>query len=142
MALTGDERLAWLREVPLFRGCAESSLAALAERTAEVDFRPGQAIVQQGQVGNGLFILVKGTARVTTGDQELAHLGPGEVIGELSVIDQEPRVATVTAVEAVRCLALASWDLLGLVDADPHLARNLLSELAQRLRATNARVGP
>ena len=63
------------------------------------------------------------------------------MIGELSVIDQEPRVATVTAVEPVRCLALASWDLLELVDADPHLARNLLSELAQRLRATNARVG-
>ena len=135
MALTGDERLAWLREVPLFRGCAESSLAALAERTAEIDFRPGQAIVQQGQVGNGLFILVKGTARVTTGDQELAHLGPGEVIGELSVIDQEPRVATVTAVEAVRCLALASWDLLALLEEDAQLGLNLVHELVRRLRS-------
>ncbi len=141
MALTADERLGWLRQVPLFRGCAEASLAALAERTAEVGFRPGQAIVQQGQVGNGLFIVVAGTARVVTGDQELAHLGPGDVVGELSVIDQEPRVATVTAQGPVACLALASWDLLALLDRDPQLARNLLSELAARLRATNARVG-
>lgn len=141
MALTGDERLGWLRAVPLFRGCAEASLVALAERTTEVDFRPGQVIVQQGQVGNGLFLVIAGTARVTTGEQELAQLGPGDVIGELSVIDQEPRVATVVAIDAVNCLALASWDLLALVDSDPALARNLLSELAARLRATNARVG-
>jgi CRP-like cAMP-binding protein len=141
MALTGDERLVWLREVPLFHGCSEASLAAVAERTAEVAFRPGQVIVQQGQVGNGLFLVIAGTARVTTGEQELAQLGPGAVIGELSVIDQEPRVATVTAIEPVQCLALASWDLLTLVDGDPRLARNLLSELAARLRATNARVG-
>lgn len=141
MALTDQERLAWLREVPLFRGCAEPSLARLAERTAEVDFPSGATIVQQGQVGNGLFIVVAGTARVTTGETELAHLGPGEVIGELSVIDQEPRVATVTASGPVSCLALASWDLLGILDTDPRLARNLLSELAARLRATDARVG-
>lgn len=140
MALTDDERLAWLREVPLFRGGAEPSLAALAARTSEVTFEPGQTIVQQGQVGNGLFVLVAGTARVTTGDTELAHLGPGDVIGELSVIDQEPRVATVMADAPVTCLALASWDLLALVDSDPQLARNLLAELARRLRATNAKV--
>jgi CRP-like cAMP-binding protein len=140
MALTDDERQAWLREVPLFRGSAEPSLAALAARSPEVAFRAGQAIVQQGQIGNGLFVIVAGTARVTTGDTELAQLGPGEVIGELSVIDQEPRVATVTAVEPVTCLALASWDLLAIVDSDPQLARNLLAELARRLRATNAKV--
>lgn len=142
MALTDDERLAWLREVPLFRGGSDASLTALAARTSEVSFRAGQTIVSQGQVGNGLFVIVAGTARVTTGDTELAHLGPGDVIGELSVIDQEPRVATVTATDPVTCLALASWDLLSLVDTDPQLARNLLAELARRLRATNARVTP
>lgn len=142
MALTDDERLAWLRGVPLFRGGSDASLTALAARTSEVAFRAGQTIVSQGQVGNGLFVIVAGTARVTTGDTELAQLGPGDVIGELSVIDQEPRVATVTAADPVTCLALASWDLLELVDTDPQLARNLLAELARRLRATNARVAP
>jgi CRP/FNR family transcriptional regulator, cyclic AMP receptor protein len=138
MALTTDERLAWLREVPLFRGCAEASLTRLAERTAEVDFHNGAMIVAQGQIGNGLFIIVGGTVRVTTGDLELAHLGPGAVIGELSVIDQEPRTATAIASGPVATLALASWDLLEILDTDPRLARNLLSELAARLRAANA----
>lgn len=141
MALTDDERLAWLREVPLFRGCAEASLLRIAERTAEISFAQGAVIVQQGQVGNGLFLIVAGTAAVTTGDQELARLGPGQVIGELSVIDQEPRVANAVALEPVSCIALASWDLLAVLDTDPQLARNLLTELARRLRATDARVG-
>lgn len=87
LALSDQERLAWLRTVALFRGCSETSLARLAERTGEVRSGRGLSIVQQGQVGNGLFILVAGTARVVTGDHELAHLGPGDVIGELSVID-------------------------------------------------------
>lgn len=141
MTLSAEERLAWLREVPLFRGAAEASLARLAERTAEASFAPGAAIVQQGQIGNGLFLVVSGSARVVAGEQELAQLGPGEVIGELSVIDQEPRVASVFATTAVTCLALASWDLLETLDSDPRLARNLLSELAGRLRAADARVG-
>lgn len=141
MALTDDERLAWLREVPLFHGCAEASLLRIAERTADVSFATGASIVQQGQVGNGLFLIVAGTAAVTTGEQELARLGPGQVIGELSVIDQEPRVASVVALEPVTCIALASWDLLAVLDTDPHLARNLLTELARRLRAADARIG-
>ena len=141
MALTTGERLARLRDVPLFRGCAEPSLTRLADRTSEVDFRPGASIVQQGQVGNGLFVVVAGTARVVSGDHVLAQLGPGAVIGELSVIDQEPRVASVVALEPVVCLALASWDLLAILDTDPQLARNLLSELAGRLRAADARIG-
>jgi CRP-like cAMP-binding protein len=141
MTLTDTERLAWLRGVALFRGCSEASLARLAAQTAEVTFAAGAPIVTQGQIGNGLFIVIAGSARVTTGEHELARLGPGEVIGELSVLDQEPRVATVIAQEPVRCLALASWDLLATLDTDPQLARNLLAELAGRLRDADARLG-
>ena len=140
MVLTAEERLTWLREVPLFRGCTEASLTRVAERTAEVDFAKGATIVLQGQIGNGLFLLVSGSARVMVGDQEVAHLGTGQVIGELSVIDQQPRVASVVAAEPVRTLALASWDLFEVLDADTHLARNLLIELAARIRAADARI--
>jgi CRP-like cAMP-binding protein len=140
MALEVEQRMAWLRGVPLFRGCSEASLSLLAERTSEVDFEPGQVIVQQGQVGNGLFVLMSGGARITAGAHELAVLGPGEVIGELSVIDQGPRVATAHAVGKTACLALAAWDLLDVLDQDPRLARNLLAELAGRLRDADARL--
>lgn len=141
MPLSAEERSTWLRQVPLFRGLADASLARLSERTTDVAFPAGQPIVQQGQVGNGLFVVVTGNARVTTGGRELARLGPGDVIGELSVVDQGPRTATVVADGPVTCLALASWDVLELIDADPRLARNLLAELANRLRAADVLVG-
>jgi CRP-like cAMP-binding protein len=141
MGLTLEERRTWLRQVPLFRGVSEDSLARLSERTTEASFEPDANIVVQGQVGNGLFIVVSGSARVLSGERELARVGPGAVIGELSVIDQQPRVATVVAEGPVTCLALASWDLLALLETDPRLGRNLLGELAARLRAANALIG-
>ena len=65
----------------------------------------------------------------------IAELGPGDFFGELSVIDQMPRLATVIAVEPSTCLALASWDLIAEIERDPKLALNLLRALALRLRA-------
>jgi len=134
MALTADERLTWLSRVAMFQGCADASLRRVAEATGEIAFPPGHFIVEQGQVGNGLFILVSGTARVVRGDEVLAHLGPGDSFGELSVIDQQPRAASVIAEQSCSCLALASWDLLAVLEDDPRLAINLLAELARRIR--------
>ena len=139
MALTVDERLAWLSRVAIFRGCSEASLLRVAQATGEIDFPAGHYIVEQGQVGNGLFILLSGTARVVRGDDVLAHLGPGDSFGELSVIDQQPRIASVIATEPCTCLALASWDLLAVLEADPRLAINLLSALAHRIRLLDDR---
>jgi CRP/FNR family cyclic AMP-dependent transcriptional regulator len=134
MALTTDEKLAWLARVELFRGCSEESLRRVADATGEVEFEAGRYIVQQGQIGNGLYIVVAGTARVVRGDEVLAHLGAGDFFGELAVIDQMPRMASVVAEERTTCLALASWDLLAILEQDPRLALNLLRELAVRLR--------
>ena len=139
MALTVDERLAWLGRVAIFRGCSQESLLRVAQATGEIDFPAGHYIVEQGLVGNGLFILLSGTARVVRGDDVLAHLGPGDSFGELSVIDQQPRAASVIANEPCTCLALASWDLLAVLDADPRLAINLLSALAHRIRLLDDR---
>jgi CRP/FNR family transcriptional regulator, cyclic AMP receptor protein len=137
MALTVEERMAWLARVELFRGCPQDALRRLAERTGEIEFPQGHHIVIQGQIGNGLYIVVAGVARVVRGDQVMAELGPGDFFGELSVIDQMPRSSSVIAQEPTTCLALASWDLVAELERDPHLALNLLKELAARVRATN-----
>jgi CRP-like cAMP-binding protein len=71
------------------------------------------------------------------GGEELARIGPGEVLGELSVIDQRPRSATAYAIGPTTCLALASWDLMSLIETEPHPAVNLLRELAGRLRSAD-----
>lgn len=140
MPLTSEEKRARLESVPLFRGCSSAVLDRLAEATAEFAFPADASIVQQGQVGNGLYIVVSGGVRIVAGGDELARFGPGDFFGELSVIDQRPRTATAHAVGDTVCLALASWDLMALLEQDAHLAINLLKELAGRLRNADAQL--
>jgi CRP/FNR family transcriptional regulator, cyclic AMP receptor protein len=134
MPLKTDEVASALSRLPLFEGISEDSMARLARVTGEVDYEPDQFIVLQGQVGTGLYVILEGSARVVRGSDELAQLGPGDFFGELSVIDQKPRNASVQAVEPTRCLALASWDLLDLLESDPKLALNMIKGLAARIR--------
>jgi CRP-like cAMP-binding protein len=134
MALSADEKRSWLEHVDLFKGLPGEALDRLAALTGEIDFRAGQHIVTQGQVGNGLYILVAGRARIQRGDDVIAVLEPGTFFGEMAVLDQQPRNATVIAETDVSCLGLASWDLIGEIERDPRLALNLLCELAKRVR--------
>lgn len=140
MPLTTQEKRAWLEKVPLFRGCSSEVLEQLADATAEFEFVPDQAIVQQGQVGNGLYIVVSGGVRIVAGGDELARFGPSDFFGELSVIDQQPRTATAFAIGQTTCLALASWDLVAVLEQDSQLAMNLLVELAGRLRRADVQL--
>jgi CRP-like cAMP-binding protein len=135
MPLTTESKANALASVPLFSGISPDSLQRLADVTTEVDFEQDQFIVIQGQVGTGLFVIVEGSARVVRGSDEIATLDAGDFFGELAVLDQSPRWASVQALENTRCLALASWDVLDLIDTDPKLARNLLAGMAQRIRA-------
>jgi len=134
VALSRQEKLDWLAKVPLFEGCSNEVIDGIADVTTEQQFEAGQAVVQQGQVGNGLFIVVSGGVRIVAGSRELGRLGPGDFVGELSVIDQQPRTATALAEGPTTCLALASWDLMALVGQDRELTVNLLRGLAGRLR--------
>ncbi len=114
-------------------------MARLAEVAGEQDFPTGTFIVRQGQVGTGLYIILSGQARVVRGSEDLALLGPGDFFGELAVIDQQPRMASVQAETDTSCLALASWDLLALLERDPALSLNLIKALAERLRTAGER---
>ncbi|CAN5622650.1 hypothetical protein BH23CHL8_BH23CHL8_09260 [soil metagenome] len=140
MTLTTSEKRGWLESVPLFRDCAPEVLDRLADACGEFEFAPGELIVRQGQVGNGLYIVVSGAARVLQGSTELARLGPGDFLGELAVLDQQPRAASAQADGPTTCLTLASWDLLALLGRDSTLALNLLRELAARLRSADEQV--
>lgn len=135
MPLTTEEKMKWLSHVELFAGLPPDALARVAERCGEIDFPPGRHIVTQGIIGNGLYVIMSGRARVMKGDEVVADLGPGDFFGELSVIDQMPRLASVIAEEPTNCLGLASWDLIAEIERDPKLALNLLRALALRLRA-------
>src|SRR4051794_21833126 len=108
----------------------------LAAVAGEQEFGAGQFIVRQGQVGTGLYVIVDGSVNVIRGaDDLLASLEPGAFFGELSVIDQHPRNASVQATEPTTVLAVASWDLLALLESDPALSLNLIKGLVARVRA-------
>lgn len=136
MPISTDEKAAALARVPLFAGISQESMARLASVTGLLQFQDGEFIVRQGQVGSGLYVILRGTVRVVRGSTELARLTETEFFGELAVIDQQPRLASVQAEGEVECLALASWDLLHLVETDSALALNLIRGLASRIRQT------
>jgi CRP/FNR family cyclic AMP-dependent transcriptional regulator len=135
MTIVAKQKVDLLRAVELFSGLDESTLRAVAEATSEVEFAPGRYIMLEGQIGSGLFIIISGSVRVVHGDEVLARLGPGDFFGELAVLDQAPRAASVVAEEQTVCLALASWDFLRLLERDPKLSLALLRALAGRIRA-------
>jgi CRP-like cAMP-binding protein len=101
----------------------------------DLAFPAGEYIVRQGQVGTGFYLITSGRVRVVRGSERLAHLGPGEFFGELSVLDQAPRMAHVIAEEPTTCLALASRDLTRLLEKHPRIALAMLRVVARRLRA-------
>ncbi len=142
MALTALEKANLLDRVDLFAGLGGISLEAIAEHAVEVEFATGRPIVRQGEVGTGFFLVVSGGARVVRDGDELARLGPGDFFGELSLLDQQPRIATVTAEGPTTCLAIASWEFEELLDEQPRLAVGILKAVVRRLRALSDQPGP
>jgi CRP/FNR family cyclic AMP-dependent transcriptional regulator len=134
MPLSHEERRDQLRGAELFRGLNDADLDEVASVAGELEFLPDAVIVRQGQVETGFYLVVSGSVKVMRGSNEVATLGPGEFFGELTVLDQKPRLASVVAAETTTCLAVASWDLLRLLESKPAIAIALMRVLADRLR--------
>jgi len=129
----------YLKRVPLFAEMPESHLQRIANTARERRFEPGRPIVSEGDVGHGFYLIVTGRADVKRGDRILRTLNPGEYFGELALLRDQPRSATVIAAEPTTCLALARWDFKGILDANPTIAVHLLETVASRLRDEDSR---
>jgi CRP/FNR family cyclic AMP-dependent transcriptional regulator len=134
MTLTADDRAALIGACPLFGGLVPADLAAVAAVAIEVDFPAERAIARQGEIGTGFFIVVSGRVRVVRDGTVVAHLGPGEFFGELSILDGGPRVAQVVTDEPTVCLAIPSWDFERVLREEPGVALAVLKVVAARLR--------
>jgi len=134
MAMTKRQRVALLRGVKLFAGLGPRQLGEVADLMEEIAFPPRRYIVRQGQVGTGFYLITRGRARVARGDRTLNTLGPGDFFGELSLLDQSPRMAHVVTEEPTTVLALASWDFTRLLERNARLTLAILQEVARRLR--------
>ena len=139
MTLSQGHRSELLAACPLFRGVGADGIAALTGAATEVAFPAGHVIARQGEIGTGFFVVVEGLVRVVRDGTLLAHLGPGDFFGELSVLDGKPRNAMVAAETPTTCLAIATWDFEATLLANPAVTLAILRGVATRLReATDA----
>jgi CRP/FNR family transcriptional regulator/CRP/FNR family cyclic AMP-dependent transcriptional regulator len=136
---------AFLRQVTLFDCLGDPEIEALAALTFSRTFDKGQVIILAEETGDTLFIIRGGQVKVSLIHEDgkefiLSLLGQGEVFGELSLLDDRPRSANVTAMVETELLMLRRSDFLDLVGRVPQIAVSLLEELASRLRRTDDQV--
>jgi CRP-like cAMP-binding protein len=132
-----DEHLESLRAVPMFAELPDDALARVAQRATEVEITAGHVLIQPGQEGAGLFVLLEGTATVELPGSTV-ECGRGEFLGELSML--APGVlhtARVRASTPVRCLAINRADFEQLLEEEPRVAVGMLPVLARRLAETD-----
>jgi CRP/FNR family transcriptional regulator, cyclic AMP receptor protein len=123
-----------LRNVPLFSTCTKRELARIAALVDEVEASKGKVIVRQGDPGRECFVIRDGKARVAIRGKGNTVLGPGSFFGEMSLLDQGPRSATVTAETDIQLLVLGSREFSSLVEEVPTVAVRVMRGLAERLR--------
>ena len=128
-----------LKRVPLFAGVKDRDLGRLAKVLSERTFAEGEAITTEGQSGVGFFVIEHGNATVSLKGEILRTLGPGDHIGEIALIDEGPRSATVTASTDLRCRGMAAWEFRSFVQEHPEVAWPLLQTLAARFREAESR---
>jgi CRP/FNR family transcriptional regulator, cyclic AMP receptor protein len=128
-----------IASVPLFAGLERRDLARIADSFKERQFRAGSTVAGEGQTGAGFFIIAQGTAKVTVGGNERGSLGPGDYFGEIALIDEGARSATITAETDMTCYGLTPWEFRPIVESDSRIAWKLLQALAQKLRAAEQR---
>jgi CRP/FNR family transcriptional regulator, cyclic AMP receptor protein len=133
VALRRDAKVELLKSVPLFSDCSKAELRALARSTDEIDLREGTVMTREGRPGREFFVLIEGTARVTKDGQQVAELKGGDWFGEIALITNRPRTATVTATSAVDVLVLTDRRFRTVVETMPTIALKVLSSVGDRL---------
>jgi CRP-like cAMP-binding protein len=128
-----------LKRVPLFTDLDDREVRQIASSMKERTFRPGDAVTEEGKGGVGFFVIADGTAKVTVGGTEVRTLGPGDYFGEIGLIADTDRTATITAEGPLRCYGMTSWDFRPLVESNASIAWKMLQVLAQRLREAQSR---
>jgi CRP/FNR family transcriptional regulator, cyclic AMP receptor protein len=130
-----------LRRVPLFSDLEKRELEELCQSLKERVFRAGETVAQEGQGGVGFFVIEDGEARVSVRGADRGRLGPGDYFGEIALIAETDRTATIVAETELHCLGMTFWDFRPFVEGNGKVAWKMLQVLAKKLRAIEQRVG-
>jgi CRP-like cAMP-binding protein len=129
-----NKHLESLRNVALFSGCNNKELARVSKATDEITMTAGTMIMDQGQMGREAFVIVEGDVVVRRNGRKVATLGPGSVVGEMSLLDKGPRTATVVCETDCTLLVIDQRRFLGVIDSIPSISHKLMASLAGRIR--------
>ncbi len=133
MPLRRDAKVELLKKVPLFADCSKTELRALAKTADELDLREGTVMTREGRPGREFFVLVDGSALVTKKGKKVAELTGGDWFGEIALLTDTPRTATVTATSAVDVLVITDRRFRTVVETMPSIALKVLSSVSERL---------
>jgi CRP/FNR family transcriptional regulator, cyclic AMP receptor protein len=127
-----------LRKVPLFSELGDRELEHLSKHFKERTFPEGSQVTAEGHTGTGFFIVADGNATVSVSGEERATLGPGDFFGEIALVDEGTRSATIIAATDLRCYGMTAWEFRPFVEEHPQVAWPLLKQMAKRLREAQA----
>ena len=130
-----------VQQVPLFAGLDKREVQGLASSMKERTFKPGDRIAAEGETGIGFFLIEEGEATVSIGGEERGTLKAGDHFGEVALVDDGARTATVTAKTPLKVYGITAWEFRPLVEQNASLAWKLLQEMAKRLRDAELRAG-
>ena len=129
-----DEKIRHLQKVDIFADCTKKQLKAVAAISRVVEAPAGTLLTRAGEAGEEFFFILDGAANVEVTRRKRVRLGPGEFFGEMSLLDGEPRSATVRAETDMRLLVIIRRNFQGLLTEVPELTRTILVVLSRRLR--------
>jgi CRP-like cAMP-binding protein len=131
-----DAKLERIAGVPLFSRCSKRELSQIGTLADEIEMPKGAVAVREGGYGQEFFVLVSGTAEVTKKGKVVAKLGPGDWFGEIALLHNAPRNATVTATSPMSALVVSHRDFSSLLATSPQIQSKILQALAERLAPT------
>lgn len=131
------EKVLFLKGLDLFKTIPGEDLARIARITDEVEFAKHQCVFQEGDHGDAMYLIVDGQVKVHSNDQVFAELGPRDCFGEMSILDAEPRSASITSLTDLRLLKIQREDFSEILAERPEISQGIMQVLAHRLREAN-----
>lgn len=135
--ITTLEKVLFLKEVSLFKNISSERLAKIATIAKEVEFSKGDKIINEGDEGDSLFIIVEGYVNILKGKEVITRLGPRDFFGEMAILDSEPRSASVIADSEIVCLKISREDFTEILIDEHEIMLAIIRSLVHRLRQTN-----
>jgi len=131
--LRRNQKVELIRHAPLFANCSKRELEEIAHLADEIDLNQGKEMTRQGSPGREFFVLLEGEADVAKDGRVINQLSAGDFFGEIALVSDSPRTATVTATTPVRALVITDRDFRHLLKDQPEIQTKVLAALAARL---------